>query len=134
MANIQRCATDTEARCDALVGIIDKALGYPRAGVHVGGGKHAAMPATWDGTGPTPPGWTKHATVSWVASATSAAVPIPDSLSTLLQRPESLGRLSVAERNTLNAAIAGRTNVDTEAGGHVPKASAAGQAAERAEK
>lgn len=132
MANVQKCVADTEAKCDALVGIIDKALGYPKRGTHVGGGKHAVMPETWDGTGPTPPGWTKNATVSWVASAASAAVPVPDSLATQLQRPESLARLSVAERNTLSAAIAGRVNVDTEAGGHTPKASAASQAAERA--
>jgi hypothetical protein len=38
----------------------DKLLGYPLAGVHVGGGRHVDMPATWDGTGAVPPGWTSY--------------------------------------------------------------------------
>jgi type IV secretory pathway protease TraF len=38
----------------------DKLLGYPRVGVHVGGGVHVAMPATWDGTGSVPVGWTSY--------------------------------------------------------------------------
>jgi hypothetical protein len=38
----------------------DKLLGYPQAGVHVGGGRHVAMPATWDGNGAVPIGWTSY--------------------------------------------------------------------------
>jgi hypothetical protein len=131
MANIQKCATGTEITNDALVAIVNKALGYPKVGMHLGGGKHADMPASWDGQGKAPPGWTKSATANWVASALSAAVPIPDTLATELQKPASLSLLSAAEQTTLLAAIAARSNVDTETGNFVPKASAAVQAAQK---
>jgi hypothetical protein len=38
----------------------DKLLGYPLAGVHVGGGRHVPMPPTWDGNGAVPIGWTSY--------------------------------------------------------------------------
>ncbi len=38
----------------------DKLLGYPLAGVHVGGGRHVDMPASWDGNGAVPIGWTSY--------------------------------------------------------------------------
>lgn len=38
----------------------DKLLGYPLVGVHIGGGRHVDMPATWDGSGDVPPGWTSY--------------------------------------------------------------------------
>lgn len=38
----------------------DKLLGYPLAGVHVGGGRHVDMPPTWDGSGAVPIGWTSY--------------------------------------------------------------------------
>lgn len=41
-------------------GTQDKLLGYPVAGVHVGGGRHVDMPASWDGSGAVPPGWTSY--------------------------------------------------------------------------
>lgn len=128
MANIRKCASGTEAASDALVAIIDKALAYPKKGTRVGGGRHAAMPETWDGQGRTPPGWTKHAVANWVASAASAVVPITDDMATLLQRPAALARLNAGEQTVLLTAIAARSDVDTEAGEFRPKASAAGQA------
>lgn len=38
----------------------DKLLGYPLRGVQVGGGVHVPMPATWDGNGPVPLGWSSY--------------------------------------------------------------------------
>jgi hypothetical protein len=131
----QRCATGTEVINDALLVILNKALALPRKGTQVGGGKHVLMPATWNGVGPTPLGWTKSASINWVASALTSAVAIPDTLATELQKPASLALLSAAEQTTLLAAIAARVNVDTETGGYLPKAhSAANQAAEVAPK
>lgn len=97
---------------DALVAIIDKALGYPRKAVHVGGGIHADIQETWDGQGPTPPGWTKSATAVWVASAADAAAPLPDEMATELQRGAAQARLTGPERAALATAIAGRAQVD----------------------
>lgn len=122
-----KSATGTEAQMDALRATVDKALGFPRSGRHVGGGIHVPMPDTWDGQGPTPPGWTKNATAVWVASATDAAVPLSDDMATELQKPESQARLTAPERATVTAAIAGRS--DVELNGRTPKANAAQGAA-----
>lgn len=43
---------------EAIATILDKAHQLPRVGTHVGGGAHVNMPATWNGTGPVPVGWT----------------------------------------------------------------------------
>lgn len=39
---------------------IDRLLGLPAAGIHIGGGRHVPMPASWDGSGLTPFGWTRN--------------------------------------------------------------------------
>lgn len=107
---------------DAARAIIDKALGYPKPGEQRGGGIHVPMPPTWDGTGPTPPGWTKNATAVWVASATDAALPLSDAVAAELQKPEAQARLAPAERTALSVAIAGRA--DVELSGRLSKAEA----------
>lgn len=115
---------------DALVVTIDKALGYPKPGVRVGGGIHVPMPDTWDGTGATPPGWTKSASAVWVASPTDAAVPLSDALAAELQSPEAQAKLTGPERAAVATAIAGRSNV--ELNDKTPKAKAVQVAAEKA--
>lgn len=50
--------TGTKTDCEAIKAARDKLLGPPVRGIHCGGGIHAPMPATWDGTGKVPPGWT----------------------------------------------------------------------------
>lgn len=131
---IQKCAQGTELTNDALLAILGKALALPRKGTHVGSGLHVTMPDNWNGSGETPPGWTKRASTNWVISALSSALPISDSMATELQKPESLALLSAAEQTTLVTAIAARVNVDIEIGGYLPKANAAAQAAEKAPK
>jgi hypothetical protein len=118
----QRCAHGTEANSDALVVLMGKALGLPSRGTYSGGA--VVIQETWDGTGPTPLGWTSQASTNLVASAQSSAVPIPDEMAAQLQQPAALARLSGPERGTLVAAIAGRIDTDTETGGYVPKARA----------
>ncbi len=39
---------------------ISKLEGYPKAPTFIGSAIKHLVPATWDGTGPTPLGWTKH--------------------------------------------------------------------------
>lgn len=121
MANVQKSASGTEANMDALGLIVSKALGYPIVGTHVGGGLHVSMPATWDGQGACPPGWTKVAVSTWVASASSAALPISDAMATQLQSAPALSRLTPGEQGQLTAALSGRGNVDLEAGAFTPK-------------
>jgi hypothetical protein len=131
MAN-QRCAPGSEAQSDLLQATVNKALGYPIAGTHVGGGRHVDMPATWDGQGATPPGWTKHAVPVWHKDSATTWVPITDAMAAALQGGPAQARLDATERGRITAAIAARVIVDPEAQGASPKASAAGQAAQGA--
>lgn len=125
MANIQKCAQGVEATNDALSAIVSKALAYPKPGAHVGGGIHVNMPATWDGQGATPIGWTKQPVANWVASPVDSAVPISDALAAQLQAGPAQALLSGAEQATLAAALLARTSIDLEAGNYLQKASAA---------
>jgi hypothetical protein len=124
-----KTAAGTEAQMDALRVIVDKALGYPRKGTHVGSGPHVPMPETWDGTGPTPPGWAKSATVPWVTNASNVVLPLPDDLAAELQSAPAQARLSASERTTVANAIASRGQ--TVLDGRTPKANAAQGAAEQ---
>ena len=91
--------------------LIDKALGMPRRGINVGGGRHAPVPLTWDGQGPTPPGWTKSATDEFVAADTSLALKMPAKVVAALALPESQARLTAGERGQLTALLATRREV-----------------------
>ena len=125
MANNQKTVQSAEATNDALLLVVNKALGYPRKGVQIGAGPHAAIQETWDGTGARPYGWTAKAVDNWVVSAGESHVPISDALATELQLPASQARLNVAERATLSAALVVRGVVDLEAKVALPKVSAA---------
>jgi hypothetical protein len=116
------CVTGAEAEMDALNAIVSKALGYPRPGVHVGGGRHVDMPEQWDGRGDAPLGWTKQYTANWVATAQVAAVPLSNAEEVELQRPAAQANLSVSERLTLAAALGARVLVDLST--YTPKAEA----------
>jgi hypothetical protein len=103
-----KIAAGTEAQMVALQATIDKALGYPRKGVSVGSIRQLNVPDTWDGTGPTPPGWTRTATVPWTNSAADAVLPLPDDLAAELQGAPAQARLSAAEKGAITAAINSR--------------------------
>lgn len=121
MTNIQKCWTGTEADCDALVAIIQKALAYPLVGTPIGAGSNATIPPTWNGLGITPTGWTRQRVANWVVSAATARVPISDALATELNLPANQARLTAGEQSTLATALAARANVTLSSGGHVPK-------------
>lgn len=132
MANVTKAAQGTEVANDALNPIVSKAMGLPKVGTHIGGGTHVTMPSTWDGQGAIPPGWTKQAVAVYVASALDTALPLPDSLVSILQGGPAQSLLTAPEIATLAAAISGRVTVDLDAG-YVPKANAAQAAANRTE-
>ena len=51
-------AVGTAEDIDTCADACNVADGWPAAnGYHVGGGRHAVIPATWDGILPQPPGW-----------------------------------------------------------------------------
>jgi len=82
---MSKAVQTTEANADALSAIVDKALGFPVIGTHIGGGRHVTMPPTWDGQGGTPPGWTKRANAIFVLSASDAWYELPDNAVTLMR-------------------------------------------------
>lgn len=127
-----KVATGTEAQMVALQATIDKALGYPRRGIQVGNRRHVDIAATWDGTGPTPPGWTKSATVPWLNSASDAVLPLPDDLTAELQSAPAQARLTGPERAAIASAVAGRGSTILD--GRIPKSKAAQGVAERDER
>jgi len=114
------CATGTAVAMNTLSGICSKAFGLPKIGTHIGVGAHVSMPPTWDGSGATPPGWTKNFSPLWTQTALVAAVIIEDTDAAILQLPANLARLTAPEAATLNAAIAARSLIDLDAGGYVP--------------
>lgn len=128
MARLVKVATGTEAASDATNAIINKALAFPKVGIRASGGGHPNMPATWDGQGACPFGWTKQQQQVWVASASDAILPLPDALVPLLQAAPAQARLTGPEIAALATAIAGRSTVDLDAGAWVPKAEAVSQA------
>ena len=123
-SHILKCVSGTSAAGDTLVAIINKAMGYPKKSTHVGGGIHVVQPATWDGTGATPPGWTKNATANYVNTSLDAAVPISDALATALQQAGPRSLLSAGELTTLDAALLARADKDLTLAAYIPKASA----------
>lgn len=112
----------TEAECRAVAAAVDKALGYPRRGEHVGEGRHVVMPEAWDGTGECPPGWT--ATHEWVwADANGCIYSLSDETVTAALAAGSV--LSQTEKNTVvNASGARVTIVDYGEREHLPLARA----------
>lgn len=65
----------TEANADSLRAIIDQAYGFPSRPTTMRDGVTplpVSVPATWNGTGPTPPGWTKSQVDIFRASASDA--------------------------------------------------------------
>lgn len=114
----------TEAACGNIQAAIDKAYGYPRKGVHVGGGIHVDMPDTWDGTGATPPGWSKHYAPVFSASASDAVLQIEDNV---VSDCAASVVLTPGEKTIVaNAAVTRTTVADpTNGGSRSPKAEAA---------
>ena len=121
MANLQKCVAGSAVANANLAAIVAKCLGgYPRIGSHVGTGLHVTMPPTWDGTGVTPPGWTKIPQVVWGATALDSQLPIDDAMAALLAIPANQARLTAPELATMNAGIAARALVDLDSGTYLP--------------
>jgi len=104
----------SEAVCRAVAATVDKALGYPIKGRPVGPGQVIQIQDTWDGTGPTPLGWTKTHEDVLAENSADAAYPVSDDVHALVV---SSGRISAAERLAFTSASAGRLDVDASNGG-----------------
>jgi hypothetical protein len=111
----------TEANADSLRAIIDQAYGYPSRPARTLGNTAlpAKVPATWDGTGATPPGWTKTQVDVFRASASDAWLQLGD---TEMAR---VAQSSVSGPNKASVASAGASAIDepdpTEGGTRLPK-------------
>lgn len=89
---------------------IDKLEGYPRAPTFVGSAIRHLVPATWNGAGDTPLGWTKHlCSLEESADRTTATLDVPDDVAT--------------RRQGQQADVGGRTvTVDLRAATDIPDA------------
>ena len=85
----------------------DKLLGYPLAGVHVGGGRHVDMPASWDGNGAVPIGWTSY-------KGSSRQHPTLPQWATTLD-PDAPAAMANGRRNRLNASEQTKMTADLAA-------------------
>lgn len=97
---LERCIKGTPAEMRAVQRAADKALGYPRRGVQVGGGIHVAMPETWDGKGECPPGWTSTFSEPVTAVDGFAYLAVTGREMALID-PASLVKLDAAERQAV---------------------------------
>jgi hypothetical protein len=84
----------------------DKLLSLPAKGVHVGRGIHVPMPASWDGNGKPPMGWTSYRTSTIKHPTLSQwATPMDAKVSTALAGPDA-SKLTAGEKTKLAAADA----------------------------
>jgi hypothetical protein len=93
---LERCLVGTPQEMLAAQLASDKALGFPRPGVHVGGGRHVPMPTTWDGQGACPPGWTATASAPVLDKDGAAYLAITGNEGALVD-PAILAKLQAAE-------------------------------------
>jgi hypothetical protein len=93
--------TGTKASVEAVQADTDTLMGYPRKGVHVGGGRHAEMPDTFI---PGAPGWTEHqAAVKKHPTKDEYAIELGGDVAAALADPEKRKRLSAAKLAALEA-------------------------------
>ncbi len=91
-----RIFTGTLAECEELAELVDRAKGYPRKfGTRGPAGFHAPVPETWDGTGPTPPGWIASHEAVW-SDGSTAVYRLEDSTADELA---ASGLLTAAEKS-----------------------------------
>lgn len=68
----------TGIQVNTLSIILNTAYGFPARGTQKAGVLPASVPATWNQTGATPPGWTKKAQATYTATALDAWIPFSD--------------------------------------------------------
>ena len=98
---LERCIQGTPEEMEAARVALDKLLGYPKRGVHVGGGIHCDMPDEWDGTGPTPPGWTKSYSAPVLTTDSKLAYLAVTGVEMDMADPEKLAKVGAGERALL---------------------------------
>lgn len=124
-AFVLKVVKTTEANADALRAIVDQAYGFPSrpATMRDGSPLRSIVPLTWNGTGPTPFGWTKSQYEEYRVSASDCWVPLEDDAAA---RIASSGAVSAGDKTTIANALPSRVDVPdpTEGGVRAPKASA----------
>ncbi len=113
------CMVGTEAELTQALAAVDKAMGFPSKGARAGRGHRRAVPDTWDGTGPCPPGWTATASRLLVKTANDAALPIGDFAAEL---PSKLAALTTAERAVVESKLSTAEPRDMKDSSYTPKA------------
>jgi hypothetical protein len=98
--------TDLQEQLEELRVIFDTALDLPSRGTNIGGGMHVDAPATWDGTGDCPPGWTRTAAEAFDNGAGAYAMQVPPGLVGKLDTAKNNPRLSPQQRGKLISALA----------------------------
>lgn len=115
----------TEAQADNLRAIVDQAYGFPSRPATMLGGSALSpkVPATWNGTGPAPFGWTKSQYELYRVSASDCWAPLEDDAAALVAASPAV---SAGNKAVVAAALAGRVDVPdpTEGGVRPPKANA----------
>ncbi len=112
------------AEAEAMQATINKAMGYPMRGTHIGDGRHVDMPEEWDGKGDPPPGWCKNYAEIYDAESKQPAIPIAENDAAWLL--SKLYLLDQQESAALSEALASRARIDIEADGYKPRDSGAG--------
>lgn len=90
--------------------VLDKVLGYPRRGVHVGGGIHVPMPDEWDGQGETPLGWTRTVGEPFLDVEGKLLLEVSDRTAQEVAEADT-SKLSPGEQARLQAALARRVEM-----------------------
>lgn len=100
----------SQANAQALEQQLDKLLGLPLKGTHVGGGLHVDMPDTWNGSGKVPPGWSSYLGSSFKHPTLSQWATLLDpNLAAALLDSGKTSKLSGAELAALQAAASSAT-------------------------
>jgi hypothetical protein len=111
--------TDT-LEAEILQTTINKVMGYPMRGTHVGDGRHIDIVDEWDGKGELPLGWCKNYVEIYDAELEQQiALPIAENDATELL--SKLDMLDQQESRILSSALATRTTIDLEAKEYKPR-------------
>ncbi len=103
-----KCIADTQANCEVIAILVEKGLGGAVRGVPVGAWTVPnPMPPSWDGTGATPPGWSRPRSPVYAQDASTAWLPMQDGEFSAVA---SSGLLTGPEKATIASRNAGRVD------------------------
>lgn len=110
-----KCLLGTDAALSPVATAVNAALGYPKKGSHIGGGIHVNMPPTWDGTGPTPPGWTSKHQALFENGLADACYPLDDAT---VAAVAASATAQAADKSLVASVVASRIDVPDPSNGN----------------